>query len=447
MHLFERQLEIAIPSRSADVLGYFGAEVARQLGSAEVPVRFAVTRTTATHFECELGVMAGGVRKRRPPSIFAFTRRPFEAMDTFTAVLLVPTGIGAEIGGHAGDAGPVAKLLASASDRLITHPNVVNASDINELPENGLYVEGSTICRLLMGTVALQPVRQNRVLFVLDAHPDGSIGDRAINALNAARACFGLDCRQVIQLDPTVRLTAEYSSSGRATGRVDRLEHLLDVIEGHTGEFDALALATTVDLPPALHSDYFHANGAMVNPWGGVEAILTHAVSLLYDLPSAHSPMPDSKEVQDEATGVVDARLAAEAVSYTYLNSIFKGLQKSPRIVTDPSLIDHPALLSAANVSVLVIPDGCVGLPVIAALQQQIPVIGVRENRNLMRNDTAALPWSPGQYHVVDNYLEAAGLIVAMKAGIAVESVRRPLRLAPVAVPVAAAVASPMLVD
>ncbi|MCZ6820872.1 MAG: DUF3326 domain-containing protein, partial [Calditrichaeota bacterium] len=41
-------------------------------------------------------------------------------------------------------------LLASCCDQLITHPNVVNASDINELPANAHYVEGSVLCRLLM---------------------------------------------------------------------------------------------------------------------------------------------------------------------------------------------------------------------------------------------------------------------------------------------------------
>ena len=52
----------------------------------------------------------------------------------FNVVLIVPTGIGAEIGGHSGDATPAAILLSEVADSLITHPNVVNASDINELP-------------------------------------------------------------------------------------------------------------------------------------------------------------------------------------------------------------------------------------------------------------------------------------------------------------------------
>ena len=70
-------------------------------------------------------------------------------------VLIIPTGIGAEIGGHAGDGNPVAKLFGSICDNLITHPNVVNASDINEMPENTLYVEGSILDRFLRGEIYL----------------------------------------------------------------------------------------------------------------------------------------------------------------------------------------------------------------------------------------------------------------------------------------------------
>src|SRR5207249_2422450 len=86
------------------------------------------------------------------PSIFDFAPRPCENTSAFNAVMLVPTGIGCEIGGHAGDAGPAARLLASVCDRLILHPNVVNGSDMNEMPENALYVESSVLCRLLQGT-------------------------------------------------------------------------------------------------------------------------------------------------------------------------------------------------------------------------------------------------------------------------------------------------------
>ena len=45
-------------------------------------------------------------------------------MRTLPTIFIVPTGIGCEIGGFAGDAIPVAKLLAASTGCLITHPNV-----------------------------------------------------------------------------------------------------------------------------------------------------------------------------------------------------------------------------------------------------------------------------------------------------------------------------------
>lgn len=85
------------------------------------------------------------------------------------------------------------------------------------------------------------------------------------------------------------------------------------------------------------------------------------------------------------------------------------------------------ASLCVEDVSCIVIPVGCLAVPTLAALQQGIPVIAVRENKNLMQNDLSLLPWSEGQYFEVDNYLEAAGLICAMRAGIDPATVRRPL--------------------
>lgn len=434
MHLYEREFTIPVTAGHRGLLALLTQAVAKQLSDDEVPVRFVMTATDKTHYHCEIGILAGkkDAAQTARDAIFKLERRQVENHQRFNAVLLVPTGIGAAIGGHAGDAGPVAKLLGNVCDLLITHPNVTNASDINELPENGLYVEGSTLCRLLMGTIALQRVRANRVLFVLEPHEDVSFCHAAINALNAARACYGLDCPRIVQLNASIGLKASYTPSGRAAGRVDSMGTLFRALDAYRGEYDALALATIIDVPAHAHTDYFQSDGGMVNPWGGVEAICTHAISLLYDIPSAHSPMSESRAIRDMETGIVDARMAAEAISSTFLQCIFKGLQRSPRILTHPMDMRQPGLLTVSDVSCLVIPDGCIGLPVLAALEQGIPVIAVRENKNLMRNDPAFLPWRRGQYIVVDNYLEAAGVMCAMKAGIPPESVRRPFPLAEV---------------
>ena len=123
------------------------------------PIRFAVTESCGELWHCELGVQVG---EASADAIFGFHKRPRKDAADFNVLMLVPTGIGAEVGGHAGDASPAAALLASVCDTLITHPNVLNASDIIQVPDNALYVEGSLITQMMLGTVALRRVRSNR---------------------------------------------------------------------------------------------------------------------------------------------------------------------------------------------------------------------------------------------------------------------------------------------
>jgi hypothetical protein len=114
-------------------------------------VSFAVVASDPTQYNCEVSLLAPDSAReyQGAESIFRFERRTNENPEQFNVVVLVPTGIGAEIGGHAGDATAVIQLFSQICDLVVTHPNVVNASDINEIPTNALYVEGSVICRLL----------------------------------------------------------------------------------------------------------------------------------------------------------------------------------------------------------------------------------------------------------------------------------------------------------
>ena len=429
MLLIEKEIHIPLPKENISPLKHFEQAIKKHLSIGEIPVRFAVTKSEADGYHCELGILTESdtLPAGQQISIFDFEQRKVENTDKFNTVMIVPTGIGAEIGGHAGDATPAARLLAGVCDKLITHPNVVNASDINEMPENGLYVEGSVISSLLMGTVGLQEVRSNRVLLVIDEHEDKQVSELAINAASAARATLGLDCPGVIKINPPIYLRAEYSSSGSAVGRVEGLERLLEVLYRRRSEFDAVALASKVDISEGLYAEYFQSGGEIINPWGGVEAMLTHSISLLVNVPSAHAPMAEEMEEANALFGIVDPRMSAEAVSSCFLHCVLKGLYKSPRIITDRMLFTHPGVLTAADVSCMVIPDGCVGLPTLAALEQGIPVIAVRENRNRMKNNLQQLPFVAGKLFIVENYLEAVGVMTALKAGVAVSTVRRPL--------------------
>ena len=429
MFVSEQSFSLPAQQGQSDLIDYFRQACRFRLDKGSVPIRFAVTASDAQEYKCEIGAAedVNSATALNENSIFDFRRRETEDTSSFNAVFLVPTGIGAEIGGHAGDATPGARMLAQSCDELILHPNAVNASDINEAPENSLYLEGSVITRLMMGSIGLQRVRSNRLLVVIDGDHEDIFVNATLNSVDAARACYGVHIVDVLKMIPPVRLAGAFSEAGRAAGTVENLDYLFEVLAERRQDYDAVAIASIIDIPDGSVLEYFASDGTEVNPWGGVEAMLTHAISAEYDVPSAHAPMMEGQDIANADLGQVDPRMAAEAVSMTFLNCVMKGLQKSPKIISDASLFNRPEIFTASNVSCLVIPEGCLGLPTLAALEQGIPVIAVKENRNLMRNELAALPWKPGQYFEAESYLEASGVINALKAGIEIGTLRRPL--------------------
>ena len=442
MRLSECEFELVCPAGSGSLIAHLAEHPQLTHLEGAVPLRFIISRSSGGCYHCELGLLEAfaGPHRQHLQSIFTFRPRRFENQERFTAIMLVPTGIGALIGGHAGDAAPAARLLASCADTLITHPNVVNGADINEMSDNTLYVEGSVITRLMMGTAGLASRRCNRILTIMDDHEAPIIRHNVVNSVNAARASAGFACDRIEMLSSRLRMTTSYSSSGRATGVVENLEGLLEIIERNRNAVDAVAITTVIDMDadeqetyfgePALQSD--RASDAeplleTVNPFGGIEALLTHCLSSLFNIPTAHSPMYDSVDIMNSDVGHYEPRKAAEAVSVSFLHCVLKGLSRAPAIVTDPGLFAHRGVISNADISCLVIPDGCIGLPTLAALEQGIPVIAVKGNKNAMRNDLVDLPWRRDQLYRVENYWEAAGVMLALKSGVPPSAVRRPL--------------------
>ena len=423
MILTERTFSVPRADDGSNLLQHFESGVKFHLNASEVPIRFIVSKTEDNQYVCEIGVIADSEQIADTEiDLFQYRKRGPENSGSFNTVFLVPTGIGAEVGGHAGDATAVANMLSACCDKFITHPNVVNASDINEMSSNTAYVEGSIISRMMMGEIGLREPRQNRILMIIDDHPVEHFKDAAINSANAARATYGLDIAEVVTINPSIHMTADYTDSGRAAGVVTELKSCLEYLKNRSSDFDAVAFSSVIKVPYEYHTEYFQKQGEMVNPWGGVEAILTHAVSSILNVPTAHAPMFENKEIENLETGVVDPRMSAEAVSMCFIQCVLKGLKKSPQIITDQGIFNRPDIFTAEDVSCLIIPDGCIGLPTLAALCQGISVIAVRENKNLMQNDLSDLPWQKGQLIYAETYLEAAGIMTALKEGIAIEA-------------------------
>ena len=320
-------------------------------------------------------------------------------------VMIIPTGIGCRIGGDAGDATPAAKLLASVCNKLILHPNIVNASDINEMPSNSLYVEGSILDRFLEGSIELKEVYKNKILIAVNS----PVQPETVNAVSAARVTIGADIK-IVELKTPLRMIGKFKN-GIATGDVIGWEELVEQVWQYN--FDALAIASVIEVSDEVSLKYFDKGG--VNPWGGVEAKASKLIASKLDMPVAHAPIEGlSKETQDKIFySIVKPEMAAEAVSNCFLHCVLKGLHKAPRIGKG---------LSVEDINVMVSPYGCWGRPHYACVEAGIPIIVVKENTCVLDIKTAS------EVIEVENYLEAAGVVVAMKSGITIESIRRPLK-------------------
>lgn len=324
-------------------------------------------------------------------------------------VVIIPTGIGAEIGGHAGDANPMIKLIAGCCDRLVTNPNAVNASDINEMPDNVLYVEGSLIDRFLSGEFQLKEVRQNKILVVCNS----PVLSETVNAVNAGRTTIGIDA-DILILNTPLELIATIGIDGIATGDVKGVDELCAQVINH--RFDALAIHTPITVDRYVVLNYFKNGG--VNPWGGVEAKASRMIADKLNKPVAHAPI-ENMTVDDEElyfihqNKTVDPRIASEVISNCYLHCVLKGLNKAPRLSRGHGL-------GVNEIDFMISPDGCIGEPHRLCVKQGIPVIVVEENKTIYKNTCS-------DFIYVKNYWEAVGVIMSMKVGIDKMSVRRPI--------------------
>lgn len=435
MHCIEKDVKFQFPLTKEFDFNILEKQV-ESINSKECLLRFNINKFDENHIHANC--LIGKNFKHYPKSIFSFRKRILVNEKDFNVCFIIPTGIGCEIGGHAGDSTPTLNMIASICDKVILHPNVVNASDINEMPSNSLYVEGSHLTKLLMGTIGLSEVKSNRLLVIIDDDKQNSqrFQKLAINCVNGAVATLGINA-DFICMDTPIKMKGDLIEN-LAVGKIEDLHNVFDIIDSNfkfvqpnyqmflEKKYDAIAISSKIEISKELHIQYNKNGSEMTNPWGAVEAMLTHSISSIFGIPSAHAPMIDDEELSDMDFGIVDPRIAPEIISNTFLYCVLKGLHRSPKIIDHEPYLDHPNIFSVNDISAIIIPDGVLGLPVLAALKQGIKVIAVK-NKNAMNNDLNKLPWDKNQFYQCDNYLEACGVLSCLKNGINVRSVNRPI--------------------
>lgn len=340
-------------------------------------------------------------------------------------LLVIPTGIGCELGGYAGDALPAARLLAAASGCLITHPNVMNGASLYWSDARIHYVEGSALDRFAEGSLALRPVRRQRVGLLLDAGIEPELRCRHLQVADACRATLGLEIGPVLCTDVPLAVSLERGASGASWGRLGRPDALLRAGEALRAA-GATAIAVVARFPEDPESEELAAyrQGSGVDALAGAEAVISHLLTDHLGLPCAHAPALGPLPLNP----ALDPRAAAEELGTTFLPCVLVGLSRAPDLVPWPceqlTTAADPALLRPEAIGAVVAPAGALGgAAVLACAERGIPVIAVPNPCVL---EVTADRLGLTALHAA-SYAEAAGLVLALREGIAPAALQRPL--------------------
>lgn len=284
---------------------------------------------------------------------------------------IVPTGIGASIGGYAGDAGAYARKFAKHT-QLIVNPNVVNAGGFSAITDSMQYTEGYTLDSFFKGEVNLLPSENNKIGIIYDKAIPQDVLNVHINTQNAIKTVYGIDIFAYEITKEEVGVEFRMTEDGISVGEVRNIQTIGNTCESLLAKgCDAIAVVCLFEDAEDANIDYANGNGA--DPVGGVEAIISHYISKHYKVPCAHSPAFADYSIHSE---IVSPKSASEYITPTFLPCILLGLSQAPKITTD--------LTTGINISdldYLVMPHNSLGsTPVFEAVKRKIPVYAIKEN-------------------------------------------------------------------
>lgn len=296
--------------------------------------------------------------------------------------LIVPTGIGASIGGYAGDAAPYARKFSKYT-RLIVNPNVVNAGGFSGITNTMLYTEGYSLDSFFKNEINLIPSENNKIGIIYDKAIPKDVLNIHINTQNAVRAVYGVNILEYTITDEEVGVEFYITEDGISTGNIKNIKTLDRACQTLLSNgCEAIAVVCFFEEPEEDNPDY--SSGEGVDPVGGVEAVISHYISKVYNIPCAHSPAFADYVISPDP---VNPKSASEYITPTFLPCILLGLSNAPKITRNKNLG-----ININNLDFLVMPHDCLGsIPVIESVKRGIPVYAIIENKTELNITKAKL--------------------------------------------------------
>lgn len=283
---------------------------------------------------------------------------------------IVPTGVGASIGGFAGDASLWARRFTKKS-KLIVNPNVVNAGGFSGITDEMFYVEGYSLDEFFKGNLFIEPSSANKIGVVFDKAIPKDVLNVHINTINAVKVVYGINVCEYMLTDEEVGV--EFNVEGISIGSVKNPQTLLKAAKNLVKMgCDAVALVCFFDDAEVDNPDY--SKGIGVDPIGGVEAIISHFISKELKIPCAHAPAFKDYQI---SSALVDAKASSEYITPTFLPCVLLGLNNAPRLSN--------CGIGVNDLDYLVMPYNSLGsIPVFECLKRGINVFAIKENSTVL---------------------------------------------------------------
>ncbi len=242
----------------------------------------------------------------------------------------IPTGIGANIGGYAGDFGYIAREFSKYFYTII-NPNAVNGGILSAINYDMSYLEGYLFDEFFKGNFGIipkKPYETNKLGIIFDCAIPKNILNVHINTINALKMVQGIETIAIEYTKKEVGIEIKIEN-GISVGNIKNPDELLKCSKNLINKgIDAIAVVCYFN-EDSEDENYTNANG--IDPIGGIEAVISHLIAKEFNIPTAHAPAFLDIDISEK---IENPKVSSELISSTYLPCIMQGLSIAPKITT-----------------------------------------------------------------------------------------------------------------
>ena len=311
----------------------------------------------------------------------------------------IPTGIGADIGGYAGDFGHIAREFAQ-DFHVVINPNAVNGGILSAINYDMSYLEGYLFDEFLKGKISItpkKPYETNKIGIIFDCAIPKDIINVHLNTINALEMVQGIKTVATEYTFKPVGVQIEIEN-GISVGKLKNSDTLLESAQKLIQK-GAQAIAVVCYFgEDGEDENYSSGNG--IDPIGGIEAIISHLIAREFQTPVAHAPAFCNIDI---STKIENPKVSSELISSTYLPCIMQGLSIAPKISKKSGMITYK------DVEYLIVPNDALGSPaVLSSYKNDVKIITVK-NKTVLDVTSSRLNIKP--YMEVESYRECLTII------------------------------------